>query len=121
MEDEIIADANEVFTKTDFQDDIDYNTYPISVYECPICYNKLSFTKNSFQKYRMNTFSNFSDDELTRINQLIKNKNLKATNSFLEYYCPKCKSPTRVYFTTWAGGRFTGGYRLSYIIALRMR
>jgi len=111
-----IINADVVFSKTDFQDDIDDNIYPVSVYECPVCKNKLSFNKQNFEKNSLNTSSSFSSIELKKINDLIKFQNLKEPNSFIDFYCPQCNTPTRIYFTAWAGGRFTGGYRLEFIV-----
>ncbi|MDR1628198.1 MAG: hypothetical protein LBR79_05435 [Oscillospiraceae bacterium] len=109
-------EANKVFSKIDFQKDIDYNIYPRSIYECPVCRNKLSFNMQNFKKYSLNTQSIFSIEEQKKIEKYIHTGKQKKPNSFIDFYCPKCNVPTRIYFTAWAGGRFTGGYHLEFII-----
>ena len=109
-------DASKVFSKTDFQEDIDYNIYPQSIYTCPVCGNKLSFKMQNFKRYSLNTQSLFPVEEQKKIEIFIDIGNNKSPNSLIDFYCPKCNVPTRLYFTAWAGGRFTGGYNLEFII-----
>jgi len=109
-------DANKVFSKIDFQKDVDYNIYPQSIYECPFCRNQLSFNMQDFERYSLNFKSVFSMDEQKKIERYIDFGKQKGINSFIDFYCPQCNSPSRIYFTTWAGGRFTGGYHLEFII-----
>lgn len=104
------------FSKIDFQDDIDYNTYPKSIYRCPICTNELSFNKQDFEKYSLNEKSIFSYQEQYKIQEFQQKRNNKESNSFIDFYCPKCNLPTRIYYTAWGGGRFTGGYHLDFVI-----
>ena len=111
-----LINGNIVFSKIDFQSDIDYNTYPKSIYECPLCKNQMSFNLNNFKKYSMKNESIFSDKEQELIKETIKEYNQKETNSFIDFYCSQCDAPTRIYYTAWAGGRFTGGYHLEFII-----
>lgn len=38
-------------------------------------------------------------------------------DSFLDYYCPQCKMPTRIYYYNYIGGRHCEtGYGLKYIV-----
>jgi rubredoxin len=111
-----MIDANIVFSKISFQADIDYHTYPRSIYECPVCKNKLSFNMHDFDKYALNTKSIFPLEEQERIKKFAKKKDLKKSNSFIDFYCPQCNMPTRIYYLTWAGGRYTGGHELEFIV-----
>lgn len=111
-----LINANMVFSKIDFQNDIDYNTYPKSMYECLLCKNKISFNMNNFKKHSMRDGSIFSDNEQEVIKKTIRVRNQKEPNSFIDFYCPQCNVPTRICYTAWAGGRFTGGYHLEFII-----
>lgn len=111
-----LINADVVFSKTSFQDDIDYETYPVSVYQCPICNEKLSFNKRDFQKHSLQKTSVLSYEEQTEIEEYLHKINQQGTNSFIDFYCPQCKTPTRIYYESWAGGRFTGGYILKFLI-----
>ncbi len=57
-----IIKAIDVFSKIDFQEDIDYRTYPYSIYKCPVCRNELKFNMQNFEKYSLNRESKFSID-----------------------------------------------------------
>jgi hypothetical protein len=38
-------------------------------------------------------------------------------DSFIDFYCPKCKRPVRIYYTSFLGGRHCEhGYNLDYVI-----
>jgi hypothetical protein len=112
----VLIDANTVFSKIDFQEDIDYNMYPKSIYECPICKSELSFGMQDFKKYSLNKNSSFPIEEQEKIKKMLEFSKRKEPNSFIDYYCPQCNTPTRIYFTAWAGGRYTGGSHLEFIV-----
>jgi len=111
-----LIEANTVFSKIDFQEDIDYNIYPKSIYECPICKNKLSFNMQDFKKYSLNKNSSFPIEEQERIKKMLEFSKREEPNSFIDYYCPKCNTSTRIYFTVWAGGRYTSGSHLEFVV-----
>jgi len=111
-----LIDASTVFSKIDFQEDIDFNIYPKSIYECPICKNKLSFNMQDFKKYSLNKNSFFFMEEQERIQKMLESSKRNEPNSFIDFYCPKCNTPTRIYFTAWAGSRYTGGSHLEFIV-----
>ena len=111
-----IIEANAVFSKIDFQEDIDYNIYPRSIYKCIICKSPLTFNMQNFKKYSLNKVSILTIEEQKEIMKEIKMFNKKESNSFIDFYCPKCNAPTRLYFTAWAGGRYTAGFHLDFIV-----
>jgi len=111
-----LIEANAVFSKIDFQADIDYYTCPKSIYECPICKSELSFNMQNFEKYWLNKNSSLSIEERERIKKMLGFSKRKEPNSFIDYYCPQCNSPTRIYFTAWAGGRYTAGFHLEFVV-----
>jgi DNA-directed RNA polymerase subunit M/transcription elongation factor TFIIS len=111
-----ILDAIACFSKIDFQEDTDYQIYPKSLYECPNCKNNISFNMQNFKKYSLNNESIFSTEIQEEIKRTIQMSHQKESNSFIDLYCPQCGLPTRIYFTTWAGGHFTGGYHLDFIV-----
>lgn len=111
-----IIEANKVFSKINFQEDIDYRTYPYSIYECPICNHKLRFNLQNFEKYSLNKKSKFSKNIQEKISQYLNQNKVKESNSFIEFSCPQCNVSTRLYYTSWAGGHYTGGYKLNFIV-----
>ena len=112
----IIIDADKVFSKVDFHDDIDYYTYPLSIYECYICKNLLSFKMQNFMNYSFNKKSIFTTEIQEKITKEAKRLNRKESNSFIDFFCPKCNLSTRIYFTTWFGGKFTFASHLDFIV-----
>ena len=111
-----LVEAQNVFSKIDFQDDVDYDIYPKSIYRCPICDYELSFSMRNFKKYSFNQNSPFSIVEQEKIKSILRLSKRKESNSFIDFYCPQCNTPTRIYFTVWAGGRYTGGYHLEFVV-----
>ena len=111
-----IIEANEVFSKISFQEDIDYKTYPYSIYKCPVCTHELKFNMQNFEKYLMNKKSKFSKDIQSEISHYLIQKNVEESNSFIEFSCPQCNISTRLYYTSWAGGRYTAGYKLNFVV-----
>jgi hypothetical protein len=39
-------------------------------------------------------------------------------NSFLDFYCPGCRAPVRIYYRSWPGGRWTRGHDLLFIVTI---
>lgn len=111
-----ILKAENVLSKIKLQEDIDYDSHSISIYECPICKNKLAFKISDFKRHALLKKSIFLPEEQNKIATYVKEKNMIESNSFIDFYCPKCKHPTRIYYTSWAGGRYTAGYILNYIV-----
>jgi DNA-directed RNA polymerase subunit M/transcription elongation factor TFIIS len=111
-----IIEAEKVFSKIDFQDDIDYDIYPKSIYECPFCKYQLMFNMQNFKKYSLNKKSVFSIERQNSITKFINVVKRKEPNSFIDFYCPQCNAQTRLYFTTWFGGRFTCAFHIEFIV-----
>ena len=97
-----------------------YLTYPPIIVSCAVCKDSIGFTLKSFIKYSLNKTSNLTDEDDSRINKFLEKHQGKLSkypvNSFIDYYCPACKTPIRIYFQAWGGGRFTHGYVVHYIV-----
>lgn len=112
-----VYDAKNRFTKTEFQRDEDWDTYPKSEYTCPDCGETLFFTFQDLEKHSHSEHSNLSTSESAEMTKRF-NKSQDEFNSFLDFHCPGCEAPTRVFYLFWAGGRYTHGYTLKYVALL---
>ena len=111
-----VQKAEGLLSKTSFNNQEDWMTYPQSIYTCTICEEKVSITfkdlDNHFKSSKTNLTDkdNFIVSELAILNQLTE-------ISFLYFYCPNCKRPVRVYYESWAGGKHgEAGYTINYIV-----
>ena len=113
-----VADAKERLSKLEFSADEDWQTYPESTYTCPLCSEEISFSMRDFEKHSFSDFSNLSDAERQEMAIVIPERG-ENYNSFLDFYCPRCHAPVRIYYLTWAGGRYTHGFTLSLVVERR--
>ena len=101
-----VSDGKERFDNTSFSNIIeDGKSLPLfATYTCPICAEQIGFTKKDFEERSLNNYSNLSKE-----NQILFSKSAREGQfdnlHFLDWYCPKCKIPVRVYVEHWAGGR----------------
>jgi hypothetical protein len=66
------------------------------------------------KKHQFSDFSNLvpADKELFRN----LSDGYPKTNSFLDFYCPTCKRPVKIYYDSWAGGRHgEAGFTIKFI------
>jgi rubredoxin len=111
-----IKAAKDVFDKEDFQADKDWELLPQTAYECSVCKEKVVFSLKDLDKHAFSRSTNLSREHAERIESLIRISQLGGFNSFIDFYCPTCQRPIRVYYQSWAGGRFTHGHHLQYVI-----
>lgn len=109
-----IVQATERFTKIEFQADQDWDISPQAIYTCPHCHQEIVFNMSHFAEGTFQYFSNLIESDAKQFDEAIQRVD-EDHNSFLDFYCPGCKAPIRVYYLAWAGGRFTHGYRLHIV------
>ena len=107
--------ASERLTKLEFEADIDWETYPRSEYTCFRCGEKISFTLRNLDKHAHSTFTNLSPADASAIERIVAGR-VGDANSFVDFYCPGCKLPVRIYYQSWGGGRFTHGYIFRFVV-----
>ena len=73
-------------------------------YHCLKCNYIITFNDSDFKKHRRSNFTNLTQEENYFLNTFIKTKNMEQ-NSFLDFYCPDCKTPTRIYYIDGIGGK----------------
>jgi len=110
-----VVPASECLTKLKFEADIDWETYPRSEYTCSRCGEKISFTLRNLDKHAHSTFTNLSSEDVDAIEKSVAG-HVGGANSFVDFYCPGCKLPVRIYYESWAGGRFTHGYVFRFVV-----
>src|SRR5258705_13739309 len=109
--------ASEKLTKTEFNSYEDWLTYPTADYICDACKQTVSFDFNSLAKHQFSDFTNFTDVDKNAFKRYTETNELIRTNSFLDFYCPTCKRPVRLYYNSWAGGRHgESGYSIKFIV-----
>ncbi len=108
--------AETILSKVDFDSNEDLDTYPESEYTCN-CGQSVILTFRNFRKHSFSNFTNLEKGDVAKIEALVDNRITSETNSFLDFYCPKCKKPIRFYFFSWAGGKHgQHGFQIKYII-----
>jgi hypothetical protein len=110
-----IIDAADRLSKLEFSAGQDWETHPDSTYTCPHCNQQMSFGMRDFEKHRLSQFTNLSAEDAQSIGTASPAPDDRF-NSFVDFYCRGCRMPVRILYLAWAGGRFTHGYTLSYVI-----
>ena len=110
-----IIDAANRLSKLEFSADQDWETYPESTYSCPCCGEQISFALRDLEKHQLSKFTNLlaADAQAVGAASAWAERNF---NSFIDFYCVGCRRPVRILYYGWAGGRFTHGYSLLYVI-----
>lgn len=108
-------DAKERLTKLEFEADSDWNTYPRSEYSCPACAEVISFCIKDFDRHAHSSGTNLNSELAAGVSAFVAGKTDEA-NSYLDFYCPGCKLPVRIYYQAWAGGRYTHGHTIKFVV-----
>ena len=90
--------------------------YEPIIYRCHSCDYLVSFKDDDFIKHRKSRFSNLKKNDDSIFNSYIVENEL-SFDSFLDFYCPKCKIATRVFFSDGFGGK-CGDYIVNIDFAL---
>ena len=108
--------ATTILDKTEFTNQTDWDTFPTANYCCDNCNQVVSIDFNSLTKHQFSDFSNFNSED-KELFKKIETDSIK-TNSFLDFYCPTCKRPVRIYYDNWAGGNHgEAGFSIKFIVA----
>lgn len=110
-----LAPAAERLTKLEFEADTDWDTYPASVYTCPSCGERIGFALKDLDRHARREFSNLSESHARAAADLAEGSGREYT-SFLDFYCPGCRAPIRIYYRAWAGGRWTRGHDVLFVV-----
>jgi hypothetical protein len=113
-----LTEINELTDKIDFNSYEDFETYPTSDLECLNCNKKVSLNFKNLKKHSNSDFTNLSEQDAKKMTEFVNAKLTEIPNSFLDYYCPDCRKPIRVFYKSWGGGRHCEyGYELKFMIS----
>ena len=81
------------------------------------CNDEISIGFNDLKKHQLSNYSNLSHADQLEFERFTTESVINKPNSFLDYYCPTCKTPIRLLYESWAGGRHGEyGYDLKTIL-----
>jgi len=116
----IISDSSDRFDNIAFSNVIeDGKSLPtLATYTCPTCKEKIGFTKINFEERYLMNHSNLSLDHQSLFNKTSQENKFDGLR-FLDWYCPKCNLPVRVYLKHWFGGHHgDAGVRIFKVLEL---
>lgn len=112
----LLIDA-ELTDKTSFNSLEDWNIYARSNIRCNNCDESISLNLKDLNKHQNSEYSNLNPEDQRAFNEFVKSSKIEIPNSFIDYYCPNCKTHIRLYYLSWAGGRHgEAGHELQIII-----
>ena len=82
----------------------DPRTFEQITYCCADCKFQVTFKDKDFQKHSRSQFTNLTKIETDLLDNFVATSQLEQ-KSFLDFYCPTCKKPTRIYFSDGWGGK----------------
>jgi len=74
-----------------------------TAYTCP-CGTRIGFQKHDFERHLQQPFSNVARD-ISKCFDEFAQEHLGRVRDYLDWVCPSCGLPARVYFEFWAGGK----------------
>jgi hypothetical protein len=101
-----VTNSAERFDNTRFSNEVIVGvSLPLSgTYACPRCHEMIGFTKEASEKRSTLDFSNLSLEIQSLFGSWAEKNDMKG-HHFLDWNCPKCHLPARVYVQHWIGGR----------------
>lgn len=112
------VNAEDRFDQTAFSNEV-IDGFALSLtttYTCPRCSERIAFSKENFKYGAQSRVSNL-DVELQRAFDKCAAQHGEAGEAFLDWRCPTCALPARVYANRWAGGRHgDSGVNLTIVI-----
>ncbi len=98
--------ATERFENTEFSNEVvDGMALPLTTaYTCSQCGTQVGFHKLDFESGARQCRSNL-EIGVAKLFDEFAQEHVTDTRDFLDWVCPKCGLPARVYVRFWAGGR----------------
>jgi hypothetical protein len=112
--------ADERFSETHLTSEFGESSGPLyTQYTCPQCRRALNFTRNDFENRGRHKTTNLPSECAADISLAALDLGLDQ-KAYLDWACPGCQLPARVYFSGWAGGRHgDGGIDLITVVEIR--
>lgn len=100
-----IINLEERLSSTGFSSEVvDGQALSIYSYYTCTCGQKIRFDEGNLKKAEKNPKSCIEESEQSAI-EATASEFLDRNDSFLDFFCPACRKPVRLYFQPWAGGR----------------
>ena len=101
----VITDLEERLSSPGFSNEVeDGRSLPqFSYYTC-VCGQPIRFEWRHLQEAGTGPHTELTESEAREIAEVARAQ-VQPHDDFLDFHCPKCKNPVRLYFRTWAGGR----------------
>lgn len=117
-----IINAKERIDTLYFSNYNDSEDYHYGTVTCSNCNEKITFHIGDLRKHMMTESTNLSPEDSNKMNKAFRLANKKDVNSFIDYYCTKCKLPIRLYYLSGIGGRHAEeAYEVKYVIEKRRK
>jgi hypothetical protein len=94
----------------------DLHPYRTIHFLCDRCDQLIVFKIGDFERHSFSDFSNLSEEDAAQIEAAVPKRIKKF--SFLDFYCPKCSLPVRVYFEWWVAERGELFFKLHHVAEL---
>jgi hypothetical protein len=111
--------ADKRLTQVSFITGRDWLTHPPSFYTCPMCSTELAFFMRDFARHDRSAFTNLSLTDAEAITNFVQAYSSQVWDSFLDFYCPGCNLPIRIYYLAdelVGSPRRAYGYSLQFVI-----
>lgn len=92
-----VVRADQRLSRCEFREGRDWETYPPTIYTCPHCQHELALVMRDFARHARSTHTNLSASDAAAIAQTLP-FGQPLINSFLDFYCPGCRAPVRLYY-----------------------
>lgn len=90
--------AESRLTKVRFILGRDWLTYPPAIFTCGVCQQEVHFTLKDFIRHESLDYTNLSEADDKAMRALQQASHESTWNAFLDFYCPQCRSPVRIYY-----------------------
>ena len=96
-------------------EDAGFELYPLSTYVCSACDQQVSVRMKDLRSHFLSDFTNLEPKHADAMAEaaLISEK---PFNSFLDFYCPGCHNPVRIYYGGGVAGKGTFGCTLYFVV-----
>src|SRR5579862_6451278 len=86
-----------------------------TAYTCPKCGERIGFQKRNFEDAKLQQHTNLAS-EVARCFDEFALEHLSRARNYLDWLCPECGLPARVYVEFWAGGKCECGINLVAVL-----
>lgn len=113
-----IVQIEKISAKLSFNNYIESDMNCRANLRCPNCRSNVSIKYKNLEKHAFSSHTNLSAIIAKQIEVDVLQSLSIIPDSFLDYNCPNCQNPIRIYYESWAGGRHgEAGFDLKFAIS----